>query len=80
MAPAPSRGRRSEPANTAFSGRKLVHLDELELRNRKDDELRYAHAGLDDERLAYIGVEQDDAELAAVAGVDEPRQLTTVRP
>ena len=38
--------------------------------HREDDELRDPHARLDDERLA-VGVEQVDAQLAAVAGVDQ---------
>ena len=39
------------------------------------DELGDAHPRLDDERLARVGVEQRDAQLAAVAGVDEPRRV-----
>ncbi len=35
------------------------------------DELRDAHARLDDERLVRVGVEQDHLQLAAVARVDE---------
>ena len=38
-----------------------------------DDELRDPHPRLDDERLARVGVEQVDQQLAAVAGVDEAR-------
>ena len=46
-------------------------LDGLDRRHGHDDELGDAHAGLDDEALVLIGVEQHDGHLAAVAGVHE---------
>ena len=49
----------------------LVDLDGVELGDLQDDELRDAHARLDDERLTRIGVEKDHLQLAAVTRVDE---------
>ena len=40
-----------------------------------EDELGDPHAGLDDERLAPVGVVEDHAQLAAVARVDEPGRV-----
>ena len=40
-----------------------------------DDELGDPHPRLDDERLAASVLSSDDAQLAAVAGVDEPRRV-----
>ena len=42
---------------------------------RHDHELGDPHPRLDDERLARVGVEQDDPQLAAVAGVDQARRV-----
>ena len=44
-----------------------------------DHELRDPHPRLDDERLARVGVEQLDQQLAAVAGVDEARACSRSR-
>ena len=44
-------------------------------RHRQHDELGDPHPRLDDERLARVGVQQRDAQLAAVAGVDEPGRV-----
>ena len=63
--------RRAEAAHAPLAVRQLVDLDELDLGHRQHDELRDAHARLDDERLARVGVQQRDLQLAAVAGVDE---------
>ena len=41
----------------------------------EDHELGDPHPRLDDERLARVGVEQVDLQLAAVAGVDEARRV-----
>ena len=40
-----------------------------------DDELRDPHPGLDHERLARVGVQQHDPDLAAVALVDQARRV-----
>ena len=62
---------RAEAACAALARRQLVHLDELDLGDREDDELRDAHPRLDHERLARVGVQERHLELAAVAGVDQ---------
>jgi hypothetical protein len=67
--------RRAEATHAALAVRQLVDLDELEVRDGKDDELRDAHARLDDKSLAGIGVDQVDEQLAAVAGIDEARAV-----
>src|SRR5581483_4729018 len=74
-AEAPSGARRPEAADAALGGRQVVDLHELDLRQRHDDELGDPHPGLDDERLAAIRVQERDAQLAAVARVDEPRRV-----
>ena len=51
----------------------LGHLDEPDGRDRGDHELRDPHAWLDGELLSCVRVEEDDADLAAIAGVDEAR-------
>ena len=63
----PSMPRRAEAADAPLGVGQLVDLDELDLGDRQDDELRDPHPGLDDERLARVGVEQVDQQLAAVA-------------
>jgi hypothetical protein len=65
--------RRSEAAHAALRRRQLVDLDEVDLRHRQHDELRDAHARLDDEGLPPVGVDEIDEHLAAIAGVDESR-------
>src|SRR5581483_10081334 len=72
---APSDRRAPEAAHTPLARRQVVHLHGLDLRDPEHDELRDAHAGLDDERLARIRVQEDDLQLAAVAGVDEPGRV-----
>src|SRR5262249_31423093 len=65
-------GRRGpEPSTAALAPRELLGLDESHGRDRHDDELRDAHARLDRERVPAVGVEEHDAELAPIAGVDE---------
>jgi hypothetical protein len=64
-----------EPAHAALARGKLLDLDELQLWDRQNDELRNSHPGLDQKRLFHIGVEQHDSKLAAVAGIDEPRRV-----
>src|SRR5687768_4469966 len=61
----------AEPAGAALAVGELVDLDELDVGNREHDELRDPHAGLDHERLARIGVQEVDEQLAAIPGVDE---------
>ena len=75
-----SDARRAEAADTPLRLRQLVDLDELDLRNGQDHELRDAHPRLDDERLGRVGVEQVHEQLAAVAGVDSPGVFTIVMP
>ena len=48
-----------KPRVAALALGKLVDLDRLGARHRHDDELRDAHARLDDESLVLVGVEQD---------------------
>ena len=52
-----------------------MRLDDLDGGHRHDEQLRDAHAGLDGERALVVGVEQDHAHLAAVAGVDHPGRV-----
>jgi hypothetical protein len=47
----------------------------FERRERDDQELGNPVAGLDHERLLAIGVEQQDPQLATVAGVDQARRV-----
>ena len=65
--------RRSEAAHPALRFGQLVDLDECDLRQGDDHELGDTHARLDDERLARVGIQEIDQELAAVTGIDEPR-------
>ena len=68
----------SPPSPRSLGG--LVHLDELDRRQLDDDELRDAHAGLDDERLVPVGVVEDHLHLAAVALVDQAGAFTLPSP
>ena len=70
-----ARARGAEAADAALGLGKLVDLDEIELRHREHHELRDPHPRLDHERLARVGVQQDDAQLAPVAGVDQARRV-----
>ena len=73
---APIRRRRApEAAHASLAVGKLVDLDRVDAGNLEHDELRDPHARLDDERLARVGVQQRDLQLAAVAGVDQPRRV-----
>ena len=66
--------RGAEAADAALALGQLVDLDRARASGTgSDDELGDPHAGLDHERLARVGVEQDHPELAAVAGVDRAR-------
>ena len=49
-----------------------LDLDDVDRERRDDEQLGDPHARLDRERLLAVGVEQDHADLAAVAGVDHP--------
>src|SRR5437588_7664410 len=69
---ASTRARGPEAANAPLALRQLLGLDQLELRDLQDDELGDPHSGLDDESLRPVGVEQDNADLTAVAGIDQP--------
>jgi hypothetical protein len=60
--------------------RQLPHFDRLDLRHGQDDELGDPHSRLDDERLSCIGVQQRDADLAAITRVDEPRRVDDADP
>src|SRR5262245_56930746 len=71
----PSRGRRAEAALAPFRLGQLVDDAQLDLRHREHDELRDSDARLHGERAPAVGVEKDDAQLAAVAGVDETRRV-----
>ena len=71
----PSVPRRAEAAHAPLRLGQLVDLDRLDLGHRHDHELGDPHARLDDERLARVGVQQRDAQLAAVARVDEARRV-----
>jgi hypothetical protein len=62
---------RPEAAASTLARRKLVDLDEPNAGDGSDDELGDAHSGLDDEVVVRIGIEEHDADLPAVAGVDE---------
>ena len=62
--------RRAEAAFATLAARQLVHLDELDRRQREHDELGDPHALLDDEGLPRVGVEQRHLHLTAVARVD----------
>src|SRR6185437_2809112 len=59
-----SNGTRAESSLAPLTRRQLVHLHRDDLRDRQDDELRDAHAGLDDERLLRIRVQEDHLQLA----------------
>lgn len=61
----------SQTASAPLALRELSDLVRLDGLHCLDDELRDSHPGLDDECLRPIGVQQDDAHLAAIAGVDE---------
>jgi hypothetical protein len=65
--------RGAEAPLAALARRQFVHLDELDAGNWQDDELGDPHPRLDDERLAEVGVQQRDLQLAAVPGIDEAR-------
>jgi hypothetical protein len=62
---------RAEAAHASLRLGQLVDLDGLDPGKLEQDELRDAHPGLDDEGLTRVGVQERDAQLAAVAGVDE---------
>ena len=69
---APSVPRRAEAAaRRARSPGSSSTSRQRRVRHGDDDELGDPHSRLDDERLARVGVEEDHAQLAAVAGVDE---------
>ena len=72
--------RRAEAADAALALRQLVDLDRLELGHPQHDELCDPHAGLDHERLAGVGVEQDDPDFAAIALVDQPGRVHDGQP
>src|SRR5262245_56501928 len=65
--------RRPEPALAAPGLGQLARLYWLDLRKRCDQQLGDTVPGLDHERLGAVGVEQQDSDLAPVAGVDQAR-------
>jgi hypothetical protein len=68
-----SRGAETPDAARALG--QLVELDQLELGHRQDDELGDPLAGVGDEGALAIGVEKDDADFPAIAGVDQPGRV-----
>ena len=64
-----------KPPVAALAPGQLVDLAQRRVRHADDDELGDPHAGLDDERLARVGVVEDHPQLAAVARVDEPGRV-----
>ena len=81
---APRRGSAARPSTRADEPKprsprsdvgQLVDDAQLDRRHGQQHELRDPHPGLDLERVLAVGVQEDDAQLAAVAGVDEPGRV-----
>jgi hypothetical protein len=64
----------AETAGAALSGPKLVNLDQLSARDRRDNELCYALLGFNRDGM-LTKVDQDDFDLAAIIGVDGARRI-----
>jgi hypothetical protein len=72
--------RRAEAADAALARRQLGHLDELDLGQLEHDELGDPHPRLDGEAVARVRVQQHDAQLAPVAGVDQAGRVDDADP
>ena len=69
-----------KPPSPRVRLRQLARLDDLDRDRRNDEQLGDAHPRLDREGLLAVGVEQDHANLAAIAGVDHPRRVDDREP
>ena len=72
--------RGSEALPATLAQREFVHLDQTHDGNGRDHELGDPHPGLDGERVVPIAVQENDADLTAIAGVDQPRRVQDADP
>jgi len=70
---------RTKTSGASFRGIQGIHLDPFDIRDRDDGKLADSLATSEDHRLGAM-IDQQDAHLTTVTGVDQPRPIHHAHP